>query len=287
MSRHRVSAHTAPAARGVACRAAPWIALSFVLLSACSTPRRGGYYEDDGPPARSARKIEAIADAVPRREPYSPSGNRPYTVFNKTYRPLTDIAGYRERGVASWYGKKFHGRRTSSGEAYDMYAMTAAHKTLPIPCYARVRNLRDGREVVVRVNDRGPFLENRLIDLSYAAATRLGIVAGGTGLVEVTAIPIGPDGNEVASARPVAQNVAATAAPALYIQLGAFATAANAEQLRAQFARAGFADVRVHRGGDAGLYHVRIGPLDSVAASDDALARAQRVGAGAAYLVIE
>lgn len=258
------------------------VALTMVLISACSGPRRGGYYEDDGPPARSARGMEAIADAVPKREPFSRGGNRPYTVFNKTYRPLRDIAGYSERGVASWYGKKFHGRRTSNGETYDMYAMSAAHKTLPIPCYARVRNLRNGLEVVVRVNDRGPFLENRLIDLSYAAATRLGIVTSGTGLVEVTAID-----TQTPIAQPVARKTAPAATPTLYIQLGAFATAANAEELRARFERAGFTDVRVHAGGEPNLHRVRIGPLASVEASDKMLARAKRTGADAAYLVIE
>lgn len=263
------------------------IVLMIVFVSACSGPRRGGYYQDDGPPARSAQDMAAIADAVPKREPFSRSGNRPYTVFNKTYYPLTDVAGYSERGVASWYGKKFHGRRTSSGETYDMYTMTAAHKTLPIPCYARVRNLRNGREVVVRVNDRGPFLENRLIDLSYAAATRLGIVASGTGLVEVTAIALDRDGESPGTARPVAKTETAAAAPTLYIQLGAFAAATNAEQLRAQFARAGFTDVRVHRGDDTNMYRVRIGPLASIEASDRMLSRAQRAGAHAAYLVIE
>lgn len=262
------------------------IALLVVFVSACSGPRRGGYYEDDGPPARSARQLEAIADAVPKREPFSRSGNRPYTVFNKTYRPMRDVAGYRERGVASWYGKKFHGRRTSSGEAYDMYAMSAAHKTLPIPCYARVRNLSNGREVVVRVNDRGPFLHNRLIDLSFAAANRLGIVTSGTGLVEVSAIDV--------DAAPAAQAVTQTdvahvraGAPTLYVQLGAFATATNAEELRARFARLGFSDVQVRAGGEPVLHRVRIGPLESIDASDKMLARVQRAGADAAYLVIE
>lgn len=262
------------------------LALMVVVLSACSGPRRGGYYEDDGPPARSARELESIADAVPKREPFSRGGNRPYTVFNKTYRPLRDVAGYRERGVASWYGKKFHGKRTSSGEAYDMYAMSAAHKTLPIPCYARVRNLRNGREVVVRVNDRGPFLENRLIDLSFAAATRLGIVASGTGLVEVSAIDVDAAPAALAVAQ-TGERAAPTTTPTLYIQLGAFASAANAEELRARFERAGFADVRVHTGSEPARYRVRIGPLASVEASDTMLARAQRAGADAAYLVIE
>lgn len=258
------------------------LASLLALTNGCSGPRRGGYYADDGPPARSPRELEAIADAVPKREPFSRSGNRPYTVFNKTYRPLTDPRGYSERGVASWYGKKFHGKRTSSGEAYDMYTMSAAHKTLPIPCYARVRNLRNGREAIVRVNDRGPFLENRLIDLSYAAATRLGIVASGTGLVEVNAIDV-----DAPIAQPVARPRSPTRAPTLYVQLGAFATGENAEQLRAKFHQAGFSDVHVQRANDATLYRVRIGPLASVDDSDRIIARTRREGAPAAYLVIE
>lgn len=261
-------------------------ALLIILVAAasgCSGPRRGGYYADDGPPARSARELDAIADAVPKHEPFSRGGNRPYTVFNKSYRPLREARGYRERGVASWYGKKFHGKRTSNGETYDMYTMTAAHKTLPIPCYARVRNLRNGREVIVRVNDRGPFLENRLIDLSYAAATRLDIVVTGTGLVEVTAIDV----DAPATTRPVGRTEPPASTPKLYVQLGAFAADANAEQLRAKFHSAGFSDVHVDQARNAGLYRVRIGPLASVADSDQVIARAQQQGAHAAYLVIE
>jgi len=147
--------------------------LALGLLAACATPR-GGYYQDDGPHARPRVDVSQVPDAVPRHEPANARNAQPYKVFGVSYRPLTTASGYRERGVASWYGKKFHGRKTSNGETYDMYAMTAAHKTLPLPSYARVRNLNNDRSVIVRVNDRGPFLDNRLIDLSYAAAHRLG-----------------------------------------------------------------------------------------------------------------
>jgi hypothetical protein len=133
-----------------------------MLLSACGTvPRSGGYYEDDGPDATPPADIAGIPDAVPKTEPRSLSGNKPYVVFGVTYTPLAETGDYRERGIASWYGKKFHGKRTSSGEPYDMYAMTAAHKTLPLPSYVRVRNLQNNRSVLVRVNDRGPFLHGR------------------------------------------------------------------------------------------------------------------------------
>ncbi len=239
---------------------------------------------------------------MPKREPYSSSGNKPYAVFSKTYYPLSSPKNYRERGIASWYGKKFHGKRTSTGEAYDMYAMTAAHKTLPIPCYARVRNLRNGSSVVVRVNDRGPFLENRLIDLSYAAASRLGILATGTGLVEVEAIDLeapttlqakAPSAPAVASAEPaVVTTVSLHAAPAprlptpeIYVQVGAFSDLDNAERQRSALYRAGFAGVTIES--EANLHRVRLGPVPDVEASDALLRRASSAGFDQAYVVIE
>lgn len=255
-----------------------------LLLGACSVapPRGGGYYEDDGPPRRTPADLAAIPDAVPRAEPFSRYGNRPYKVFNQTYRPLASHKGYRERGVASWYGKKFHGRKTSSGEPYDMYAMSAAHKTLPVPCYVRVRNLQNGRSVVVRVNDRGPFKHNRLIDLSYAAATRLGITASGTGLVEVEAIDVGgPARTETTAAAPSAN-------PQVFVQVGAFAEAGNAERLRDALRQAGFDSAHVSRHQDRQVLHrVRIGPLASVAESDDIIDRAARKGFANASLAID
>ena len=149
----------------------------------------GGYYRDDGPPRGVSKSdVEAIPDAVPKLEPLSETGNRPYKALGKKYYPVKSALGYSERGVASWYGKKFHGARTSSGEKYDMLAMTAAHRTLPLPTYVKVRSLQNGKSVIVKVNDRGPFLHNRLIDLSYAAAYKLGVVSTGTGLVEVTTV---------------------------------------------------------------------------------------------------
>ncbi len=146
---------------------------------------RGGYYQDDGPGDKPPENLQAIPDAEPKAEPYSTKGNRPYVVFGKTYTPLTDNKPFKQRGIGSWYGKKFHGQKTSSGELYDMYKMTAAHPTLPIPSYARVTNLANGQQVIVRVNDRGPFHSGRIIDLSYTAALKLGYLSTGSSQLEV------------------------------------------------------------------------------------------------------
>ncbi len=171
--------------------------LALILVAGCSaTPekRPGGYYKDDGP--GDGRKLAAIADAVPRVEPLHRYANRPYEQMGKKYVPLTRVGSYKQRGVASWYGKGFHGKSTSSGEPFDMYKMTAAHPTLPIPSYARVTIPANGRSVVVRINDRGPFHSGRAIDLSYAAAHRLGYVAQGSAQVEIEQIV--PGGTPVA-----------------------------------------------------------------------------------------
>lgn len=152
------------------------------------TPRRGGYYQDDGPGDNPPPNLELIADAEPRIEPLARAANRPYEVFGKQYVPDVREVPFRQRGVASWYGRKFHGQRTSSGEIYDMYAMTAAHPTLPIPSYVRVTNPANGKTVIVRVNDRGPFHSDRIMDLSYTAAFKLGYANRGSTLVEVERI---------------------------------------------------------------------------------------------------
>lgn len=155
--------------------------------SASTRPPRkgGGYYLDDGPGDNPPPDLDLLPDAVPRVEKYASGANRPYNVFGVDYVPDLSGAPYKQRGVGSWYGRKFHGQRTSNGEIYDMYAMTAAHPTLPIPSYALVTNLQNGRSVIVRVNDRGPFLHNRVMDLSYAAAHKLGYMTSGSGLIEV------------------------------------------------------------------------------------------------------
>src|SRR5512135_164109 len=170
----------------------------------------GGYYLDDGPGANPPANLDAIPDAVPRPEPLRAASNRPYAVLGREYVPATTLEPYHEVGIASWYGRKYDGQRTSSGEIYDMYAMTAAHPTLPLPSYARVTNLATGKSVVVRVNDRGPFLHGRIIDLSYAAAYKLGIAKNGSGEVAVDAILPGRDGAPVPAA-PSAPTVVASA----------------------------------------------------------------------------
>ena len=147
---------------------------------------RGGYYKDDGPGENIPPDLESTVDPIPLVEAFSRSGNRPYVVFGKTYTPMTDTTtALKQRGMASWYGKKFHGQKTSSGELYDMYKITAAHPTLPIPSYARVTNLENGKQVIVRINDRGPFHSSRIIDLSYTAALKLGYLGKGSSQLEV------------------------------------------------------------------------------------------------------
>ena len=180
------------------------LALLAVGLGGCGTmakpgptpqaPRGGGYYLDDGPGANAPPDIDRIPDATPKVEPLRPASMRPYVVNGKEYTPMTSLQPYRARGIASWYGRRYHGKPTSSGETYDMYAMTAAHPVLPIPSYARVTSVLNGRSVVVRINDRGPFLDNREIDLSYSAAYKLGIIVYGSGMVEVESIVPGADG---------------------------------------------------------------------------------------------
>jgi rare lipoprotein A len=226
------------------------------------------------PPANLAD----IPDAVPKIEPLSLRGNPAwYEVFGKRYTVLKTSAGYRERGVASWYGPGFHTKATSSGEPYDMYAMTAAHKTLPLPCYARVTNLSNGRSVVVRINDRGPFSANRLIDLSYAAAVKLDMTRAGTVFVEVEVITPGTLTN-------TAQTLAATQtvpmlSPTLYLQAGAFGVPANAAQLADRLRRSGFANVQVlPPDAETSLHRVRIGPIADVAAFDETAARLATLG---------
>lgn len=235
---------------------------------------------DRGPP--EPVDTADVPDAVPVAEPLAAYGNKsPYTVLGRTYRVLPSAKGYRERGLASWYGKKFHGRRTSMREPYDMYAMTAAHKTLPLPTYARVTNLDNGRSVVVRINDRGPFVDGRIIDLSYAAAARIGILGAGTGRVEVEAIvpsgmhaTVAPrEGARPASA--VAAEAAAAAgqpppAPAPRVapgantlQAGAFGSRDNAERLAGEIRGHAIEPVRVERDRrlTGSIWRVRIGPL--------------------------
>lgn len=221
--------------------------------------------------------LDRIPEPVPRQEPLSRYGNpATYTVLGKTYRVLRDARGYRERGIASWYGAKFHGRPTSSMEPYDMCAYSAAHKTLPLPSYARVRNLSNGRSVIVRINDRGPFHEGRIIDLSYVAALKLGVYETGTAPVEVEAIV---PGDAPPPPRPVQGGQ-------VYLQLGAFAQRDNALHMEAQLRRDG-EPVRVVESTDGGmrLYRVHAGPY-SAETVEEAKARLRLQGYPATPIVI-
>ncbi len=254
------------------------LALCAVLLAACSaTPRRARMPEHSRPPPPPAN-IDSIPDAVPRVEPRSSQGNPvSYVVFGKRYYVLPTAKGYKERGVASWYGPDFHARATSSGEPYDMYAMTAAHKTLPIPCYARVTNLSNGRSVVVRINDRGPFVANRIIDLSYTAAHKLDMTRAGTAFVEVETIT---PGEPAQIARDIAPPTAPTLTPPrLYLQAGAFGVQSNATQMAARLRAAGMSNVVIlPPDAGVGLYRVRVGPIADVSAYDALSAQLGRLG---------
>lgn len=243
------------------------------LLSACSG-RAPVLSSSDSAPARRLDP-NTIADATPRVEPKSTRGNpTSYEVLGKRYYTLPSSRGYVERGIASWYGTKFHGRTTSSGEPYDMYAMTAAHKSLPLPTYVEVTNLSNGRSAIVKVNDRGPFHDNRLIDLSYAAATKLGILAEGTGLVEVRALDPGAPATQP---QPQPQQPVTVTGntnpppPALFIQVGAFSSRHNANQLSQRLTGSLQQQVRIQQVDNQGqrLYRVQIGPLASVEQVDE------------------
>jgi rare lipoprotein A len=239
------------------------------------------------PPAGSFRnrkpteaELAAIPDAVPRAEPRSLRGNPPfYTVLGKRYQVLPTAEGHRERGVASWYGPTFHEKDTSMGDPYDMYAMSAAHKTLPLPAYARVTNLANGRSVVVRINDRGPFVGNRIIDLSYTAAWKLDMIRAGTAFVDVEVLTPGSL-PEVAQSLQSRQTVPpAVTPPALFVQAGAFGVEANAQRLVTRLREAGFANtLLLGPAAGAPLHRVRIGPVARVDEFDRIVARLSALG---------
>jgi rare lipoprotein A len=245
-----------------------------LFTGACSSSP----YRDSAP--KREVNVAGIPDAVPRDEPITRAGNpAKYTVLGRTYYVKQSSDNHVEKGIASWYGTKFHGRKTSNGEIYDMYKMTAAHKTLPIPTYVEVTNLKNGRSVVVRVNDRGPFHENRIIDLSYVAAKKLGIAANGTGLVEVRSID--PNNWHAKPNSRYARNyrtdnsVTNTRQPAseqdaaLFIQAGAFASQHNARQLQQKLNELlPDSSVKLAFAEQDRLYRVRIGPIPSVSEAD-------------------
>ena len=262
------------------------------LLAACSTSQHkhsssSRYAQSQDSAPAHAVDVSNVKDAVPRIEAKSRYGNpASYVVFGKRYHTLTSSEGYSERGIASWYGTKFHGHRTSSGEPYDMYRMSAAHKTLPLPSYARITNLQNGKSVVVKINDRGPFHDNRIVDLSYAAAARLDILGKGTGLVEVQTIDPRAHVSEVAKGTVLASKpkVAATTPSvnnskqkdtthkaSLYLQIGAFLNRGNAERLRTRLSSTELpGNLQISEGlsNQKPIYRVRIGPLASVESAD-------------------
>ena len=232
------------------------ISSSFVACSNLKT----GLQSDDAPV--NPMDVSNVPDAVPRAEPLSRYGNRDsYEVYGKTYHTLPSSKDYRARGTASWYGTKFHGKRTSSGEPYDLYAMTAAHKTLPLPTYVEVTNLKNGRSVIVKVNDRGPFHDDRLIDLSYSAAAKLDILQYGTGQVEIRAI----DPQKTTSSATQTDTAPATAQEnrALYLQVGAFSSRGNAERMQDDLLSQNIGAIRIiETTTDAGtFFKVQVGPL--------------------------
>jgi rare lipoprotein A len=250
-------------------------------------PDGGAYLAGDGPGTDTPADIHTIPDAVPRAEPLHRYANRPYTVLGKNYTPLTAIGQYKKRGVASWYGKKFHGKKTAIGETYDMYGMTAASTTLPIPSYARVTNLQNNKSVIVRVNDRGPFLHERVIDLSYTAAARLGIIGSGQGMVEVESLsphdsasaPISPIYREPLQVAPLTAATPSAAGQA-YLQLGIFNSQRGAEEfltsMRAKLSDSGKQLSLSHKNG---MVRVRIGPYANAdAARTTALDLQPRLG---------
>lgn len=272
--RVNASAERSPARWGLV-----WTLSLAALLAGCATapPRE---------PAPSFRMpplppdLTHIPNAVPRFEPRAAHGNPLfYKVDGKRYYVLGTAEGYEATGVASWYGPTFNGLRTADGERYDMYAMTAAHKTLPLPCYVRVTNLSNGRSVVVKVNDRGPFVANRLIDLSYVAAAKLDMLATGTALVEVRAIT---PGNPVELTR-----VAESPPPTLYVQVGAFAIRGHAERVVSRLHAAGLAGAFIFGppAARSHLYRVRIGPVSGVPEFDRLVARLTGLGYPGARLV--
>jgi len=286
---------------------------SLALLSACSNvPRRsttgqpatpakpaaaattvgGGYLAGDGPGADAPSNLDSIPDAVPKAEPLHRYANRPYSALGKTYTPLQTTGTYKERGIASWYGKKFHGQRTSIGDTYDMYGMTAAHPTLPVPSYAKVTNLANGKSVIVRVNDRGPFLHDRIIDLSYAAAYKLGYAQNGSTEVEVESIAVNGNTPVVASvSAPIvrSESVAAeTVMPVMppdvsgkvFLQLGAFKEKQGAEsflsKMRAELGDTGKEIILLRT---SGINRIQLGPyVNSEEARRAANALAGRLG---------
>ena len=265
-----------------------WLVLVSLVLVACSTvktasatsqssaspmkksvARNGAYFQNDGPADHIPVNLDLVPNAVPQDEPLIRSANLPYSAMGMSFRPDTSNTPYKVRGMASWYGKQFHGRRTTSGERYDMFAMTAAHPTLPIPSYIRVTNLKNGKTVVVRINDRGPFHRGRILDLSYAAAHKLGFVGQGSAKVLIERVwpTVETASNQQQPVKPVDASLKQEEGPK-YLQLGSFDQLSNAEALLMKLVDkldAGY-DPKLGIVNQKGTYMVRLGPFDSDAA---------------------
>ena len=233
----------------------------------------GAYYLDDGPDKNPPENLDKILDAQPKYEALSKRANRPYVAFDKKYVPMKKIIPFEEEGYASWYGKRYHGKKTSIGETYDMYQMTGAHKTLPLPCYIKVTNLKNKRSVIIRVNDRGPFIDERIVDLSYAAAHRLKIIKKGSELVKIEmvnpslaikALKETNETNETSSAE--------TSIKYFYIQAGAFSNEENAAYLMNKLSRIKFRNsLNIKKLSKNSLHLVAIGPYDNKQIAEQAL----------------
>lgn len=282
--------------------------------SSKTQPGKGGYYLDDGPGDNAPADIDSIPDATPKTENLLARANRPYSALGQNYTPMTRFEPYIKQGIASWYGKRYHGKKTSSGEVYDMYAMSGAHTTLPIPSYVRVTNPANGRSVIVRINDRGPFKHSRLIDLSYAAAYKLRIIAQGSALVEVEAINTSVEALQKNVQTSAAENIATLVPPSIapeqvtptapittpattgdakpaelldvnksssahgyYVQVGAFKSESNGDLLQKKVQSLNLADnATATNVYNNGLYRVKLGPFNSKQEADAAAYKVQQ-----------
>ncbi|MFT7229145.1 MAG: rare lipoprotein A [Methylophilaceae bacterium] len=245
--------------------------------SKTSTSNIGGYYGIDGPHAKPPGNLDEIPDATPKVETLYKYSSKPYVALGKKYVPLKTAKGYKRRGVASWYGKMFHGKKTAIGETYDMYSMSAAHTVLPLPSYVKVTNIENGRSVVVRVNDRGPFIHKREIDLSYAAAHKLRLIQKGRGIVEVEAIDprnyAAPPKATIKNTSPEKVTAMPNAHPTVtglhYVQAGAFGSKANAIALQNRINGLDIEDIsKINRMYNNGLYRLTVGPYQTRQAAE-------------------
>ena len=264
-----------------------FVGILFLLLNGCGTTHRRYSQLNDSAPTYKI-DVSKIPDATPKAEPLSKHANpTKYRVLGQTYYVSKSYVGYDQTGIASWYGMKFHNFKTSTGELYDVAGMTAAHKTLPLPCYAKVTNLNNGKQVIVKINDRGPFYENRIMDLSYAAARKLGIWPKGTGLVRVQTIE--PSTWQPSESSLEVKTVPVSANPQLYMQIGAFRSRSNAENLMTRISKITSDPIHVKTMDLQGapIYKVQIGPVKNVALSDNLFNALQREKLGTPMTVVQ